>query len=125
MDRSATKPLTLGETLGYGAIGLIVFFGVWSLLSFSGAVPRQFLPAPHELAARFFDLLTTPFAGATLPRHLASAYRGARFVGRPLVEAAQMLGTGNLRIIVEVLLRPLPPPSSRAFASPPVSAGSH
>lgn len=184
MGRSATKPLTLGETLGYGAIGLIVFFGVWSLLSFSGAVPRQFLPAPHELAARFFDLLTTPFAGATLPRHLASsffrfgcgfllgaavgiplgllmgwsrtldeivtpvfdalrfiapiawvpfaalwfgtglggpiliifagafppclinAYRGARFVGRPLVEAAQMLGTGNLRIIVEVRFRP-------------------
>ena len=74
MDRSATKPLTLGETLGYGAIGLIVFFGVWSLLSFSGAVPRQFLPAPHELAARFLELLTTPFAGATLPRHLASSF---------------------------------------------------
>ena len=74
MDRSATKPLTWGETLGYGAIGLIVFFGVWSLLSFSGAVPRQFLPAPHELAARFLDLLTTPFAGATLPRHLASSF---------------------------------------------------
>ena len=74
MGRSATKPLTLGETLGYGAIGLIVFFGVWSFLSFSGAVSRQFLPAPHELAARFLDLLTTPFAGATLPRHLASSF---------------------------------------------------
>jgi ABC-type nitrate/sulfonate/bicarbonate transport system permease component len=198
MDRSATKPLTLGETLGYGAIGLIVFFGVWSLLSFSGAVPRQFLPAPHELAARFFDLLTTPFAGATLPRHLASsffrfgcgfllgaavgiplgllmgwsrtldeivtpvfdalrfiapiawvpfaalwfgtglggpiliifagafppclinAYRGARFVGRPLVEAAQMLGTGNLRIIVEVLL---PASTASIIAGLRVSAG--
>ena len=198
MDRSATKPLTLGETLGYGAIGFIVFFGVWSLLSFTGAVPRQFLPAPHELAARFLDLLTTPFAGATLPRHLASsffrfgcgfllgaavgiplgllmgwsrtldeivtpvfdalrfiapiawvpfaalwfgtglggpiliifagafppclinAYRGARFVGRPLVEAAQMLGTGNLRIIVEVLL---PASTASIIAGLRVSAG--
>jgi hypothetical protein len=43
------------------------------------------------------------FAGA-FPPCLINAYRGARFVGRPLVEAAQMLGTGNLRIIVEVLL---------------------
>ena len=43
------------------------------------------------------------FAGA-FPPCLINAYRGARFVEPHLIEAAQMLGTGNLRIILEVLL---------------------
>lgn len=175
-------PLSPGAVAAYGAIGLVAFFGLWSALSLSGAVPRPFLPSPFDLAARFVQLLTTPFAGATLPQHLASsfmrfaygfllavaigvplglfmgwfrwlddvvtpvfealrfiapiawvpfaalwfgtgiggpilvifagafppclinAYRGARFVSRPLIEAAQMLGTGSGRIILEVLL---------------------
>jgi NitT/TauT family transport system permease protein len=174
--------LTRTETILYGAIGLAAFLGIWSALSATGAVPHQFLPAPHEVADRFLQLISTPFAGATLGEHLASsalrfaygfllgavvgiplgllmgwfrvldeivspvfdalrfiapiawvpfaalwfgtgiggpiliifagafppclinAYRGARHVSRPLIEAAQMLGTGNLRIIVEVLL---------------------
>jgi NitT/TauT family transport system permease protein len=37
----------------------------------SGYVPRQFLPTPLEVLARAAHLLTTPFAGATLPMHLA------------------------------------------------------
>ena len=182
--RSVSAPgrLTPVERLSYGALGLALFFGVWAILSLSGAVPRQFLPAPTEVLARFVELLTTPFAGATLPQHVASsfmrfaygfllaaaigvplglmmgwfrwlddiisplfdmlrfiapiawvpfaalwfgtgiggpimiifagafppclinAYRGARFVNRNLIEAAQMLGTGNLRIILEILL---------------------
>jgi ABC-type nitrate/sulfonate/bicarbonate transport system permease component len=198
LDRAPAGPLTRTESLACGAVGLLVFFGIWSLLSLSGWVPGQFLPAPLEVAARFVQLLGTDFAGATLPEHLASsflrfacgfllgaavgiplglmmgwfptlddivtpvfdalrfiapiawvpfaalwfgtgiggpiliifagafppclinAYRGARFVSRPLVEAAQMLGTGNLRIIVEVLL-----PSSMAsiIAGLRVSAG--
>jgi ABC-type nitrate/sulfonate/bicarbonate transport system permease component len=151
-------------------------------LSVSGLVPRQFLPTPLDVTTRFVALLTTPFAGATLPQHLASslqrylcgmllaaavgiplgllmgwfrllddvvspifeglrfiapialvpfaalwfgtgiggpvmiifagafppclinAYRGARFVDPHLIEASQMLGTGHLRTIVEVLL---------------------
>ena len=43
------------------------------------------------------------FAGA-FPPCLINAYRGARFVDRTLIEAARMLGTGNARIITEVLL---------------------
>src|ERR1700692_4871552 len=175
------QPLKLRETMAYGLIGLGLFLGIWTLLSVSGLVPHQFLPAPLDVIARFVALLTMPFAGATLPQHLASSlqrylcgmllaaavgiplgllmgwfrllddivspvfeglrfiapiawvpfaalwfgtgiggpvliifagafppclinsYRGARFVPRPLIEAAQMLGTGNLRIIVEVL----------------------
>jgi ABC-type nitrate/sulfonate/bicarbonate transport system permease component len=176
------QPLKLRETMAYGLIGLSLFLGIWTLLSVSGLVPRQFLPAPLDVIARFVALVTTPFAGATLPQHLASslqrylcgmllatavgiplgllmgwfrllddvvspifeglrfiapiawvpfaalwfgtgiggpvmiifagalppclinAYRGARFVDPHLIEASQMLGTGHLRTIVEVLL---------------------
>lgn len=181
---SSVQPyrLTRTETLAYGVAGAFLFLGVWSLLSLSGAIPRQFLPPPYDVAARFVQLLSTPFAGATLLQHLASSvmrfaygfllgavvgiplgllmgwfrildeivspvfdalrfiapiawvafaalwfgtgiggpvliifagafppclintYRGARFVSRPLIEAAQMLGTRDLQIILEVLL---------------------
>jgi ABC-type nitrate/sulfonate/bicarbonate transport system permease component len=176
------QPLKLRGTMAYGLIGLGLFLGIWTLLSVFGLVPHQFLPAPLDVIARFVALLTTPFAGATLPQHLASslqrylcgmllaaavgiplgllmgwfrllddvvspifdglrfiapiawvpfaalwfgtgiggpvmiifagafppclinAYRGARFVDPHLIEASQMLGTGHLRTIVEVLL---------------------
>jgi ABC-type nitrate/sulfonate/bicarbonate transport system permease component len=174
--------LTRIEAMAYGSGGILLFLGVWSLLSLTGAVSRQFLPPPYDVASRFVELLSTPFAGTTLLQHLASsvvrfadgfllgavigvplgllmgwfrildeivspafdalrfiapiawvpfaalwfgtgvggpiliifagtfppclinAYRGARFVSRPLIEAAQMLGTRNLQIILEVLL---------------------
>lgn len=196
--RAPPKPPTTAGALAYGAMGLAVFFSIWEVLSISGAVSSQFLPPPYEVAARFVHLLTTPFAGATLPEHLASsflrfsygfllgaavgvplgllmgwfrvlddvltpvfealrfiapiawvpfaalwfgtgvggpilvifagafppclinAYRGARFVARPLVEAAQMLGTGNVRIITEVLL---PASTASIIAGLRVSAG--
>lgn len=176
------KPLALRETIAWGCVGLGLFLGTWTLLSVSGFVPRQFLPTPLDVVARFVELLTTPFAGATLPQHLASsfqryllglllaavigiplgllmgwfrwlddivspvfeglrfiapiawvpfaalwfgtgiggpvmiifagafppclinAYRGARFVDPHLIEASQMLGTGHLRTILEILL---------------------
>jgi ABC-type nitrate/sulfonate/bicarbonate transport system permease component len=43
------------------------------------------------------------FSGA-FPPCLINAYRGARFVEPRYIEAAQMLGTGNLRTILQVLL---------------------
>ncbi len=43
------------------------------------------------------------FSGA-FPPCLINAYRGAKFVDKTYIEAAQMLGTGNVRTIVEVLL---------------------
>jgi ABC-type nitrate/sulfonate/bicarbonate transport system permease component len=176
------RPLSPWETIAWGCVGLGLFLGIWTLLSVSGFVPRQFLPTPLDVASRFVELLTTPFAGATLPQHLASsfqrylcglllaalvgvplgllmgwfrwlddivspifeglrfiapiawvpfaalwfgtgiggpvmiifagafppclinAYRGARFVDPHLIEASQMLGTGHLRTILEILL---------------------
>jgi ABC-type nitrate/sulfonate/bicarbonate transport system permease component len=175
-------PLSFRSTLAWGAFGLALFLGLWAFLSISGIVPRQFLPTPLDVASRFVTLLTSPFAGATLPQHLASsfqryaygvvlaavigiplglmmgwfrllddvvtpifdglrfiapiawvpfaalwfgtgvggpvmiifagafppclinAYRGARFVEPRLIEAGKMLGTGNFRMITEVLL---------------------
>lgn len=79
------------ETLGLGAIGLGLFLGLWSFLSMSGIVSPQFLPNPFEVGWRFIQLLTTPFAGATLPQHLASSFQRyasgvllAAFIGVPL-----------------------------------------
>jgi ABC-type nitrate/sulfonate/bicarbonate transport system permease component len=43
------------------------------------------------------------FAGA-FPPCLINAYRGAKFVEPRFIEAAQMLGTGHLRMITEILL---------------------
>lgn len=198
MTGGVPRQLNQAETVAYGALGIVLFLGIWSGLSLSGVVPRQFLPAPYDVAARFVHLLSTPFAGATLPQHLASSvmrfaygfllgaavgiplgllmgwfrvldeivspifdalrfiapiawvpfaalwfgtgiggpilvifagafppclintYRGVRFVSRPLIEAAQMLGTRNLRIILEVLL---PASTASIVAGLRVSAG--
>lgn len=177
-----TIPLKTSQKWAWGALGLGSFLGLWAALSAFGIVPRQFLPSPLDVLTRFVQLLTTPFAGATLPQHLASsfqryaygvllaavigvplgllmgwfrwldaivtplfdglrfiapiawvpfaalwfgvgiggpiliifagafppclinAYRGARFVEPRLIEAARMLGTSNLRMILEILL---------------------
>jgi ABC-type nitrate/sulfonate/bicarbonate transport system permease component len=177
-----SAPLSFRETLAWGSLGVVLFLGLWTVLTVFGIVPRQFLPTPLDVAVRFTTLLTSPFAGATLPQHLASsfqryaygvllaavigvplgllmgwfrllddivtpvfdglrfiapiawvpfaalwfgtgiggpimiifagafppclinAYRGARFVEPRLIEAARMLGTGNTRTILEILL---------------------
>jgi len=59
------------------------------------------------------------FAGA-FPPCLINAYRGARFVNRSLIEAAQMLGTPSYRIILEVLL---PASTASIVAGLRISAG--
>jgi ABC-type nitrate/sulfonate/bicarbonate transport system permease component len=70
-----SAPLTFRETIAWGILGVVVFLGIWTLLSAFGIVPRQFLPTPLDVATRFVTLLTSPFAGATLPQHLASSFQ--------------------------------------------------
>lgn len=198
MTAAQPPSLTRTQTVLYGIGGLILFFGIWTALSISGLVPKQFLPSPYEVVSKFVQLLTVPFAGGTLEQHLWSsvlrfsygyflgaaigiplglmmgwyrtldeivspifdalrfiapiawvpfaalwfgtgvggpiliifagafppclinAYRGARFVSRPLIEAAEMLGTRNSRIILEVLL---PASTASIVAGLRVSAG--
>jgi NitT/TauT family transport system permease protein len=69
------RPLPLVERILLGAAGLILFVGLWTFLTVSGIVPRQFLPTPLEVSSRFLQLLVTPFAGSTLPTHLASSFQ--------------------------------------------------
>ena len=198
MAAGPSQRLSVFESIAYGAAGALLFLGVWSGLSLSGAVPHEFLPSPYDVASRFVQLIIVPFAGGTLLQHLASSvmrfsygfflgalvgiplglmmgwfrildeivspifdgfrfiapiawvpfaalwfgtgiggpiliifagafppclinsYRGARFVSRPLIEAAQMLGTRNFRIILEVLL---PASTASIVAGLRVSAG--
>src|SRR2546429_4803399 len=54
--------------------GLGVFFGVWTLASLGGLAPRQFLPPPWTVAAKFVDLTHEPFVGYTLQQHLLSSF---------------------------------------------------
>ena len=54
---------------------MALFLGLWTFLSTSGIVPRQFLPSPMDVAERTMRLMTNPFAGATLPQHLASSFQ--------------------------------------------------
>lgn len=67
--------VSLRERILLGAAGLATFIGVWTLLTATGLVPRQFLPTPLDVASRFVQLLTSPFAGATLPAHVASSFQ--------------------------------------------------
>src|SRR6478672_11356140 len=62
------------EFLVLSLTGLGVFFGVWALASLAGLAPRQFLPPPWTVAARFVDLTHEPFAGFTLQQHLLSSF---------------------------------------------------
>ena len=51
------RPLRLRETIAWGFAGLGCFLGIWTLLTVSGLVPRQFLPTPLDVVARFVQLL--------------------------------------------------------------------
>ena len=68
------KPLSLTETGAWGALGLGLFLGLWTGLTTTGLVPRQFLPTPLDVATRLYQLLTETFAGATLLTHLGSSF---------------------------------------------------
>lgn len=176
------RRLSFVETVVYGFIGLVVFLGIWYLLPATGLVPQQFLPGPVTVVERIVALTMQPFAGATLPAHIAysftrfisgfllaaligiplglimgwfrvvdeivapifdglrfiapiawvpfaalwfgtgvggpimiifagafppcviNAYRGAKQVDPQLIEAAEMLGTGHLRMMKDILL---------------------
>ena len=175
-------PLSSSRWWRLSAAGALGFVGLWSAAALAGLTSREFLPTPWDVAVRFAQLLTQPFAGHTLVIHLLSSlqrfamgyilaacvgvplallmarfrvldrlvtpafeavrfvapiawvpfaalwfgtgiggpvliifsgafppclinsYRGARFVEKRYIEAAQTLGASNWRVISEVLL---------------------
>ena len=70
---AARQPLPTRRALLLSLAGLVAFLAFWSGLARSGLVPRLFLPTPLQVSERFATLMTTPFAGGTLPAHLASS----------------------------------------------------
>jgi ABC-type nitrate/sulfonate/bicarbonate transport system permease component len=88
------RPLSLAETIVWGVLGFALFLGIWAFLTVSGIVPRQFLPTPLDVAERVARLMTSPFAGATLPQHLASSFQ--RYAYGVLLAAAVGVPLGLL-----------------------------
>jgi ABC-type nitrate/sulfonate/bicarbonate transport system permease component len=72
-------------------VGLLAFLAVWYVAALLRVAPPQFLPMPHEVAAKLLDLFVKPFSGHTLHEHMLSSLQrfGAGFglaalVGVPL-----------------------------------------
>jgi NitT/TauT family transport system permease protein len=63
------------EYLLWTGLGLTSFIGFWYVSVALGFVPKQFLPAPHELAFKFIQLLNEPFSGYTLLAHITSSFQ--------------------------------------------------
>jgi NitT/TauT family transport system permease protein len=68
--RSSSAPV---KYLTLSTAGLLVFFGIWFLVSDSGLVPKRVLPSPWDVAIAFYRISIEPFAGYTLGQHLASS----------------------------------------------------
>jgi NitT/TauT family transport system permease protein len=70
----SSEPASRGQWLALTLSGLASFFLLWSAASLAGLAPRQFLPPPWEVAAKFVALTREPFVGYTLQQHLLSSF---------------------------------------------------
>ena len=61
--------LNQGEFVLWTGLGIASFSGFWYLSVLLGFVPKQFLPAPHEVLLKFIHLINEPFSGYTLLAH--------------------------------------------------------
>lgn len=68
-----THTLDTRQFIFFTLIGIAGFLGLWTVLTTSGLVSANFLPTPLSVVNRFIDLLTTSFAGATLPEHMLAS----------------------------------------------------
>ncbi len=87
------------------AIGTIGFFAFWYLARVLHFAPPQFLPMPHEVLAKFIDLLFNPFAGYVLGDHmLASLQRfGMGFGLAALIGIPLGLAMGWFRLLDDIV----------------------
>lgn len=54
-------------------LGLLLFFGAWTLAAWVELAPRKFLPLPWEVLQRGVTLVSDTFSGQTLQGHLAAS----------------------------------------------------
>jgi ABC-type nitrate/sulfonate/bicarbonate transport system permease component len=71
---SSGQPLSTAARAVLGILGLVAFFGLWAGISASGLVSPIFLPSPGSVLRQLFNLLDHPYAGYTLPEHLAASF---------------------------------------------------
>jgi taurine transport system permease protein len=64
----------ISERLLLPALGLLTFFGVWTLVSSLELVSPLFLPSPLAVLAAFLELTREPYAGSTLQQHLLASF---------------------------------------------------
>ena len=64
-----------GEFLLLSLIGGALLLGVWSLTSVSGVMPRNFLPAPWDVAQRLSELTVSKFAGFFYHEHMLASIK--------------------------------------------------
>ncbi|WP_112310766.1 ABC transporter permease [Pseudogemmobacter bohemicus] len=77
--------LSPGRATALALISLALFLAFWFVIPASGLVSEQFLPGPVAVVERVVQLISQPFAGATLPEHLLSSL--GRFLGGFLLAA--------------------------------------
>jgi ABC-type nitrate/sulfonate/bicarbonate transport system permease component len=65
--------VAVGEFWLLTIAGIVLLLGSWSLLAISGLMPRHFLPAPWEVAARIIQLAQIPFAGFLYHEHMLAS----------------------------------------------------
>lgn len=99
------KQLGFFESAGYGLVGLVVFLGIWYLLPVAGFVPQRFLPGPVTVIERMALLTMQPFAGATLPAHIAYSFTrfASGFLLAALIGIPLGLIMGWFRIVDEIV----------------------
>jgi NitT/TauT family transport system permease protein len=97
--------LTPLERWALTLLGAIGFFAIWHGIAVSGLVPRNALPSPAAVLATAWQLTFEPFAGHTLPQHLAASlgrfamgFGLAALVGVPLG-----LAMGRWRLLDDIV----------------------
>jgi ABC-type nitrate/sulfonate/bicarbonate transport system permease component len=69
----STQPNPMNHPRALTLIGTLGFFSIWYGAAWLQLIPKQFLPMPHEVLGKLFDLTQNPFAGYVLHEHMLSS----------------------------------------------------
>ena len=69
------KDLSRAQFWGLTVTDTVAFVAFWYLARARHFSPPQVLPMPHEVLLKLFELMNTPFAGATLPEHMYASLK--------------------------------------------------